>query len=378
MAEKRDYYDVLGVNKSASQDEIKTAFRQKAKQYHPDLNPNDPTAEAKFKEVNEAYEVLSNADKREKYDQYGHAAFDPTAGGAGGYGGYSSYGGSPFSGFGDIFGDLFGGGGSARRSTTGPMRGEDIRCTLTITFEEAAFGCKKDIQFRREENCRVCGGSGAKAGTTASVCPTCGGKGQVRTTQNTLFGTFASTQTCSTCGGTGKVVKEPCEECGGSGRIKRAVSMSITTPAGIDDGQTMRIADQGDDGLRGGGRGDLRVTIRVKAHKRFMREGFDIYLNMTLPITTAILGGEVVVPTLSGDVKYAVPEGTQSGTTFRLKGQGVTKLNSTGKGDMYVNVTVEIPKRLNEAQKDIVRQLATSMGDASATVERGKKKKRTK
>ncbi len=373
MADKRDYYEVLGVDRNASQDDIKSAFRKLAKKYHPDLNPNDATAEAHFKEVNEAYSVLSDEDKRSKYDQFGHAAFDPTAAGYGD-GGYSHYG-SPFSGFGDIFSDLFGG-GSARRPSYGPERGDDIRCSITISFEEAAFGCKKDIQFRRDENCKSCGGSGAKAGTTSTTCSSCKGTGQVRSTQNTLFGTFATTQTCPACGGSGKVIKDPCPDCSGSGRVKRAVNLTVTIPAGIDDGQTIRIPEQGNDGVRGGGRGDLRVSVRVRQHKQFIRDGFNLHLSLTIPVTTAILGGDIEVPTLSGTVRYRIPDGTQSGTTFRLKEQGIQRLNSSGKGDMYVTVTVEIPKHLTEAQKQLVRQLASSMGDGNADVEKGKRKKR--
>ena len=382
MAEtKRDYYEVLGVPKTASDDDIKTAFRKLAKQYHPDLHPDDKDAEAKFKEVNEAYEVLSNADKRAKYDQFGHAAFDPTAGG--GYsGGWSGFGGgsgtSPFSGFGDIFSDLFGGGASQRTTNAyGPIRGENLRQSITITFEEAAFGCEKELQYRREENCSACNGTGAAPGTTSQTCPTCGGRGSVTKVQNTILGAMQTTVPCSACNGTGKIIKDPCKSCSGTGRVRNIVKRKIKIPAGIDDGQTMRINGGGDDGYRGGSRGDMLITIRVKAHKRFLRDGADIHQSITIPVTTALLGGKVQVPTLEKDYELTIPEGTQSQKTFRMKGLGIKKLNSNDKGDMFVNVTVEIPKKLSEKERELVKRLAEEMGDDGAD-RAGKKKKKFK
>lgn len=374
MAEnKRDYYEVLGVDKTASDDEIKSAFRRQAKKYHPDLHPDDKEAEAKFKEVNEAYEVLSNADKRAKYDQFGHAAFDPAVGG-----GYSEAwsgfgGGSPFGGFGDIFGDIFGR-SQTRSNPNAPTRGENLRQTLTITFEEAAFGCEKEIQYRREENCSQCGGTGAAPGSSPQTCPTCGGRGQVTRVQNTILGTMQTTVPCSTCNGTGRIIKDPCKACGGSGRVRNIQKRKIKIPAGIDDGQTIRISGGGDDGLRGGPKGDLHIGIRVKPHKRFVRDGADIHQNVTIPVTTAILGGAINIPTLENDVKLNIPEGTPTQKTFRMKGFGIQKLNQNEKGDMYVNITVEIPRKLNEKQRELVARLAEELGDGDAQKTKPKKK----
>lgn len=373
MAEnKRDYYEVLGVDKTASDDEIKSAFRRQAKKYHPDLHPDDKEAEAKFKEVNEAYEVLSNADKRAKYDQFGHAAFDPASGG--GYsGGWSGFSGSGFGGFGDIFGDIFGR-SQTRSNPNAPTRGENLRQTLTITFEEAAFGCEKEIQYRREENCSQCGGTGAAPGSSPQTCPTCGGRGQVTRVQNTILGTMQTTVPCSTCSGTGRIIKDPCKACGGSGRVRNIQKRKIKIPAGIDDGQTIRISGGGDDGLRGGPKGDLHIGIRVKPHKRFVRDGADIHQNVTIPVTTAILGGAINIPTLENDVKLNIPEGTPTQKTFRMKGFGIQKLNQNEKGDMYVNITVEIPRKLNEKQRELVARLAEELGDGDAQKTKPKKK----
>lgn len=371
MAEKRDYYEVLGVSKTASDDEIKQAYRKLAKKYHPDMNPGDKVAEEKFKEVNEAYEVLSDKDKRAKYDQFGHAAFDPSAGGGYGYGsggfggGFSAGGFSAFTGFDDILGSMFGGGfstGSRSSRANAPMQGDDLRYSVTITFEEAAFGCKKDISYRCEDKCPTCGGTGAKPGTSVKTCPKCKGSGQIRVQQNTVFGAMMSTRACDACGGTGKSIEQPCDTCRGSGRVSNVLKVSVNIPAGIDDGQTIRLGGKGEAGYNGGPNGDLLVTVRVKNHKQFIREGFDLYLNLSIPITTAVLGGEVKVPTLNGEVKYNVPAGTQSGTTFRLRDQGIQKLQQNGRGDMYVNVTVEIPKRLTEEQRRLFEELAETFG----------------
>lgn len=383
MAEKRDYYEVLGVSKTASDDELKQAYRKLAKKYHPDLNPDNKEAEAKFKEANEAYEVLSDRDKRAKYDQFGHAAFDPSAG-AGGYG-FGGFGGGGFSGsftgFDDILNSMFGGGfGGSRGSNraNAPVEGDDLRYQITITFEEAAFGCKKEIQYRRDEKCAACGGSGAKPGSTPKTCHTCGGAGQVRVQQNSgIFGVMTSVRTCDTCGGSGKIVENPCEHCRGKGRVNNNIKVAVNIPAGIDDGQSIRLQGKGGMGYNGGPDGDLLVNIRVKEHKQFIREGSNLYINIAIPVTTAVLGGEVKVPTLTGEVKYNIPEGTQSGTTFRLKEQGIAKLRQAGKGDLYVNVTVEIPRKLNDEQRNLFEQLAVSFGGGVPNVskrKRGRKK----
>ena len=380
--DKRDYYDVLGVSKTASDDEIKQAYRKLAKKYHPDLNPGNKEAEEKFKEVNEAYEVLSDKDKRSKYDQFGHAAFDPNAGfGGGGFSGFSGSGftGS-FTGFDDILNSMFGGGFGRSSSSRpdAPMGGSDLQYRITISFEEAAFGCKKEIQYRREEVCGACSGTGGAAGSEAKTCPTCKGTGHVRVQQNSFFGTVQSTRTCDACGGTGKIIEKPCERCKGKGRVMVAKTVTVNIPAGIDDGQTLRLGGKGGMGYNGGPDGDLLVTVSVRNHKQFIREGYDLYLNYTIPMTVAVLGGEVTVPTLSGDVKYKIPEGTQSGTTFRLRGQGIQRLNGSTKGDLLVNCTVEIPKRLTDSQREAFEQFAETMGETNAGIGIKRKKSRKK
>lgn len=359
---KADYYEILGVKKDASDTDIKSAFRKAAKQYHPDLHPGDKEAEQKFKDINEAYEVLSDDKKRAQYDQFGHAAFDPSAS-AGSYGG-------GFGGFEDIFSAFTGGfgfgGGGFSQNRNGPLQGRDLRYNLTITFEEAAFGVKKEILVPREENCTSCGGSGAKSGTTPVTCSTCGGTGQVRAQQNTVFGSFSTVRSCDACGGTGKIIQEPCPDCKGRGRVNKSKRIAVSVPAGIDNGQTLNMRGEGEAGLRGGPAGDLFITITVKPHKLFFRKGTDLYLDMDIPMTVAVLGGEIQVPTLKGNVKYSVPEGTQPGTTFRLKEQGVPRLNSTTKGDLFVRTNVVVPKRLTDEQRDMVKRLAESFGDKVA------------
>lgn len=355
---KADYYEILGVNRDASDAEIKSAFRKAAKQYHPDLHPGDKEAEQKFKDINEAYEVLSDEKKRAQYDQFGHAAFDPTAS-AGGYGG-------GFGGFEDIFSAFTGGfgfGGGFTQNRNGPIQGRDLRYNLTIAFEEAAFGSKKEILVPREENCNTCGGTGAKPGTSPVQCTVCGGAGQVRAQQNTMFGSFATVRTCDACNGTGKIIQEACPECRGRGRVNKSKRIVVNVPAGIDNGQTLNMRGEGEAGLRGGPSGDLYITISVKPHKLFARKGTDLYIDMDVPMTVAVLGGEIQVPTLKGNVKYTVPEGTQPGTTFRLKEQGVPRLNSSARGDLFVRTSVSIPKRLTDEQRDMVRRLADSLGD---------------
>ncbi|MEG1547853.1 MAG: molecular chaperone DnaJ [Clostridia bacterium] len=366
---KTDYYELLGVNKNAGDDEIKNAFRKIAKQCHPDLHPGDKAAEAKFKEINEAYEVLSDSQKRAKYDQFGHAAFDPNAGGG-------SYG-AGFEGFGDIFSTVFGGGfggfNTGAQQRNGPVGGNDLRYNLTITFEEAAFGVRKEILVPREENCTTCGGSGAKTGTQPVRCSACGGSGQVRVQQNTMFGSFATVRTCDACNGSGKIIKEPCQECRGRGRVNKSNRIVVNIPAGIDDGQSLNMRGEGEAGLRGGPNGDLYISIRVKPHKLFTRKGFDLHIEMDIPVSTAALGGEIQIPTLNGNVKYVVPEGTQPNTVFRLREQGVQRLNSTAKGDLLIKVNIQIPKKLTDEQRELFTKLALSLGDKVSEPKPGKK-----
>ena len=376
MADKKDYYEVLGVKKDATEAEIKSAFRKQAKTCHPDLHPGDKEAEARFKELNEAAEVLSDPDKRAKYDQFGHAAFDQTQGGGNPFEGYG------FGGFSDIFDTMFGGGfggfGGSTRSSTGPVPGNDLRYNITLTFEEAAFGVKKEITIPREESCATCGGNGAKKGTEPVRCTTCGGTGTVRTQQNTILGSFTSTRPCSACGGTGKIIKDPCPDCKGTGRVRRNKTISVKIPAGIDNGQTICLSGEGEAGRRGGPRGDLYVTVSVCPSKQFSRKGYDLYLDLPISFTTAALGGEILVPTLNGMVKSMVSAGTQPGTVLRLSGQGIQHLKGSGKGDLLINLKVQVPKKLNEEQKNLLEQLARSFGETTPRPEKksifGKKK----
>lgn len=364
MAEKRDYYEVLGVPKTASADEIKKAYRKLAKEYHPDRNPGDKTAEDKFKEAGEAYEVLGNEEKRAKYDQFGHAAFDGAAGAGGaGYGA----GGFDFGGFGDIFSDIFGGGfgggfGGQRRNPTAPQRGNDIEQSIELTFEQACFGTEMEVNINHTETCEHCHGSCAEPGSGERVkCSACGGTGQVRRVQKTPFGSFANVTTCSACGGSGTVIKNPCKVCGGKGSVHKARKKKIRVPAGINHGQQISVRGEGDAGRNGGPSGDLLLTVYVKKHKIFERQGYDIYCDFPITFVEAALGAEVEVPTIDGKVKYNISEGTQSGTKFRLRGKGVPKINSSQRGDQYVTVVVEIPKNLNDKQKDLLKQFADTV-----------------
>ena len=356
---KRDYYEVLGVEKSASADDIKKAYRKKALQYHPDRNPGDKEAEAKFKECNEAYEVLSNDEKRSRYDQYGFAGvdpnFNPNAGFGGGFGGF----GDAFSGFGDIFGDLFGGG--SRRSPNGPRQGENVGARLELTFEEAAFGAEKEVPVTRIEACAKCSGTGSAAGSAPETCPTCRGTGSVRTTQNFMGMTMQSTTACPKCGGTGKIIKDPCPTCRGKGKVRRSTKIRVQIPAGVDDGNRMRIPDRGSPGQNGGPAGDLYIRIRIKPHDIFERDGQDLHMEMPMSFVTAALGGELEVPTLTGKATLRIPEGTQSGKTFRLRGHGIRSVRNAEKGDLYVHTTVEIPVNMTTEQKDILRQFDASI-----------------
>ncbi|MEW9079013.1 molecular chaperone DnaJ [Terrisporobacter glycolicus] len=363
MSTKRDYYDVLGVGKSADATEMKKAYRKLAMKYHPDKNPGDKEAEEKFKEINEAYEVLSDETKRKNYDQFGHEGVNGQ-----GFGGAGGFGGQGFGGFddifGDIFGDMFGGGfGGGRPRRRGPERGADIRQRINISFEEAAFGKKVQVKINRSEECDECHGSGAKPGTSKKTCPTCNGSGQVQSVQRTPFGNIASTRTCSTCNGEGEVIDSPCSKCHGKGSIRKTKTIEVDVPAGIDEGQMIKLSGQGELGTRGGPRGDLYIEVSVNAHQLFTREGYDVYLEMPITFAQATLGDEIQVPTLDGKVQYQVPEGTQTGTVFRLKGKGIPKLRSNVRGDQYVKVTVEIPTKLNDKQKELVRQFAKECGE---------------
>jgi len=359
LADKRDYYEVLGVSKDASSDDLKKAYRKLAKQYHPDMNPGDKTAETKFKEVNEAYEVLNDPAKRQRYDQFGHAGVDPSYGGGG-----AGYGGGGFGGFdvGDIFESFFGGGfsgfgGSRRtRNPNGPIRGNDINVTLGLSFMEAAKGCKQQIQVQRLEKCDVCGGSGAKSGTTAETCTECGGTGQVKVSQRTPIGVIQTTRTCSKCSGKGKVIKEPCPDCRGMGRVRHTRTLEVSVPAGIDDGQTFVLRGQGDQGVNGGPSGDVNIMVTLRPDTLFERDGFDVWCDIPITFSQAVLGDEITVPTIDGKVKYTVPEGTQSGTVFRLRNKGIQYVNGRGRGDQYVKVNIEVPRNLTGKQKEALRK----------------------
>ena len=358
MADKRDYYEVLGVDKNATEEDIKRAYRKKAKECHPDLHPDDKDAVERFKELNEANEVLMDKDKRARYDQFGFN--DPMAGMGGG--------GNPFGGFdfggmggvGDIFDQLFNGGMGSRTSRNqGPVQGNDLRYELRITFEEAARGCEKSFEIYRNEICDTCKGNGAKPGTSPQTCSACRGTGQVRSSS----GWMTTVRTCPTCGGTGKVIKDRCTGCGGSGRTRRKRTVTVKVPAGIDKGQTIIMNGQGEPGQRGGPAGDLFITVDVKPHKIFKREGYNLILDLPVSFTTAALGGDVEVPTLNGTVKYHIPEGTQPGAEFRLKGSGIQQLRGSGKGDLILRLKVEIPKRLNNRQKELLRQFDDTTSD---------------
>jgi molecular chaperone DnaJ len=364
MADKRDYYEVLGVQKGAADAEIKKAYRSLAKKYHPDVNPGDKDAEAKFKEVNEAYEVLSDSDKRAKYDQFGHAAFDPAAGAGGGYGGFGGFGGGFDVDLGDIFGSFFGGGGGSRQRRNGPQRGEDIEVSVTVTFEEAVFGCKKDISFQKYSKCVSCNGSGSSDGKS-ETCPTCRGTGQRRVMQNLGGMQFQSTTTCDTCRGTGKYIKTPCTKCRGSGFERVNKKLTVNIPAGIDHGKGLIIRGEGNDGKNGGMSGDVIVMVNVRPSSTFKREGYHLYCEIPITISEATLGAEIEVPTLEGMETFNIPEGTQTGTTFTLRGKGVPIINSSRRGDIYFRVNVETPKGLNEKQKELLRQFADACGESN-------------
>ena len=383
MAEKRDYYEVLGVDKGADDATLKRAYRKLAKKYHPDMNPGDQEAEAKFKEATEAYSVLSDPEKRKQYDQFGHAAFEGGAGGAGGFGGF---GGFDFNGadmgdiFGDIFGDLFGGGRS-RRANNGPQRGANLRAVIHITFEEAVFGCEKELTLK--ETCSACGGNGAKPGTSPETCPNCHGEGQVTYTQQSMFGMIRNVQPCPDCAGTGKIIKEKCTACRGTGFTSSKKKIKVTVPAGIDDGQSIRIRDKGEPGRNGGPRGDLLVEVSVARHPIFQRDGVNIFSTAPITYAQAALGGDVRISTVDGDVLYTVKPGTQTDTRIRLKGKGVPSLrNKSVRGDQYVTLVVQVPTKLSEEAKAALRKFDAACGnrpydekEESRQEKSGKKKK---
>ena len=371
MAEKRDYYEVLGIGKNATDAEIKSAYRKLAKKYHPDLNPGDKEAEEKFKEVNEANDVLSDPQKRQRYDQFGFAGVDPNyaaanGGGAVGFGG--GFGGVDL---GDIFGDIFGGGfgggfggfggGSSTRTANAPRKGHDIQASVILTFEEAAHGCSKKITINRQDTCPDCGGTGAAKGTSPETCPDCGGRGYVVTQQRTPFGVMQSQQPCSHCGGRGTIIRNPCKTCRGTGKTAARKSLEINIPAGIDDDQNIALRGQGDAGSNGGPAGDVIVHVTVKADPMFERDGYDVTIHVPITFSQAVLGDDVEVPTVDGRIVQHIPEGTQSGTKFRLRGQGIQYLNGRGRGDQYVIVDVEIPKKVTRAQREALKAFEDSM-----------------
>ena len=375
MAEnKRDYYESLGISKTDDQAAIKKAYRDQAKKYHPDLHPGDAEAEQRFKEVNEAYDVLSDSEKRQKYDQFGHAAFDPSAGGYGG-GGFSGFG--DFGDIGDIFGSFFGGGfggfgGSSQQRRNGPMRGEDISVRITVTFEEAAFGVKKDITYNRIQKCDTCKGSGAAEGSKPETCSACGGSGQRRVTQRIGGMSFQSTTTCDACRGSGKIIKNPCSNCRGTGYVKISKKLSVNIPAGIDDGERIALRGQGSEGRNGGPAGDLIITVSVRRHNIFERNGNNIYCEIPITVAEATLGAEIEIPTLEGNVKYTIPEGTQPGTAFTIKQKGIPYINNANRrGDLIFSVNVEIPRGLNEKQKEHMRAFADSCGNSNYSKKSG-------
>ena len=364
--EKRDYYEVLGVSKTATEAEIKKAYRKLAMKYHPDYNPGDKEAEEKFKEINEAHEVLSDPEKRQRYDQYGFAGVDPNygAGQGGGFGG--GFGGVDL---GDIFGDIFGGGfggfggGSARSNPNAPRKGQDIRVRITLSFDEAVHGCKKNITITRQQQCTECNGTGAAPGTSPETCPDCGGRGYTIRQQRTPFGVMQSQQPCTRCGGKGKLVKNPCKSCHGSGKVATKKTLEVNIPMGIDDDQSFALRGMGDAGANGGPAGDVIVMVTVRPDDLFQRDGYDVWVTVPITFSQAVLGDNVTVPTIDGKVEYTVPEGTQSGTTFRLRGKGIQYLNGRGRGDMYVKCDVEIPKKLNKTQREALKKFEGTLKD---------------
>ena len=370
MADKRDYYEVLGVDKTADDDAIKKAYRKMAKQYHPDLHPGDAEAEAKFKEVNEAYAVLSDEEKRRIYDQFGHDGLDPSSGmGGGGFGGF---GGFDFGDIGDIFGSFFGGGGGGGSRRNAPQRGEDLSIRLTLSFEEAAFGCKKEVSFSRIEACPDCGSTGAAKGTKPETCSACGGRGTVTVQQQSMFGYMQTQRACQNCRGTGKIIKTPCKNCNGKGFIKINKKLDVSIPAGIDNGQRIVLRGQGSAGRNGGSDGDLIIDVRVRPDTVFDREGNNIFCEVPISFAEATLGAEIDVPVLGGKTeKFTIPEGTQTGTSFTLRGKGISDVNTKRRGDLILTVVVETPKNLTSEQKKLLSAFASSLGESNTGKKEG-------
>ena len=375
MAESKDYYSILGVSKDATADDLKRAYRKLAKKYHPDAQHTEEdkkNAEAKFKEINEAYSVLSDDTKRAQYDRFG-SNFEQAGGFGANYGGYDG-----FSGFGgmdidleDILGSVFGGGFSSSKKTQGPSRGADIKTTLSLKFEEAAFGVKKEINVTRNEKCDSCNGSGAKPGSRIVTCDKCGGRGKIQMTQNTIMGAFSTVKTCDKCGGSGKVIETPCEKCSGKGIVRKSRKIEINVPAGIDDGQAISLRGEGDAGKKGGPNGDLYVVMKVSPHRYFKRNGFDISANVRVPFAKMALGGDIKIPTLEGEMEFSIPEGTSSGTKFRVKDQGIPVLNGRGRGVLEFTVDVDVPKKLNDEQRELLTKFASTFGDEVNTKKKG-------
>ena len=379
MAESKDYYSILGVSKDATADDLKRAYRKLAKQYHPDAQHTEEDkkkAEAKFKEINEAYSVLSDENKRAQYDRFG-SNFEQAGFGGSGFGGYSNA--YDFSGFGgidfdleDILGSVFGGGfGSSSKKSQGPTRGADIRTNMSLKFEEAAFGVKKEISITRNEKCDSCNGSGAKPGSRVITCDKCGGRGKIQMTQNTIMGAFSTVKTCDKCSGTGKVIETPCEKCSGKGIVRKSRKIEINVPAGIDDGQAISLRGEGDAGKKGGPKGDLYVVMKVAPHKYFKRNGFDISANVRVPFTKMALGGDIKIPTLEGEMEFNIPEGTTTGTKFRVKDQGIPILNGKGRGNLEFTVDVDVPKKLTDKQREILTEFAKTFGEEVNPKKRG-------
>lgn len=372
MAEKRDYYEVLGISKGASEEEIKKAYKKLARKYHPDMNPGDKEAEEKFKEINEANVVLSDPEKKARYDQYGFAGVDPNYG-AGAGGGAYGVGGFDFGDLGDIFGSFFGGGfgGGVRANPNVPTRGESLRTSVNISFEEAAFGCEKEVSIDRVEQCPDCRGSGCAKGTTAEVCPDCRGSGVIQQRRQTPLGYMSTSAPCQRCGGRGKIIHQPCPTCGGKSMVRRRKTIKVTIPAGIDNGQTISLRGQGNAGRNGGPAGDLLIVVSVRPHEIFRREGTSVLCEAPITFTQAALGAELEIPTIDGKVKYTIPEGTQSGTTFRLKGKGIPGLNGRSRGDQYVTVNIETPRNLNREQKEALRKFSELLGEKNYEEHKG-------
>jgi len=372
MADKRDYYEVLGLKKGASDDEIKRAYRKLAKKYHPDVNPGNSEAEIKFKEIGEAYEVLSDSDKKSRYDQFGFAGVDPNFG-AGQGGGFGGFGGMDFGDIGDIFGSMFGGGfGQSQRRRNAPRRGSDVEESVLLTFEEAAFGVKKPLKIYVVEDCDTCHGTGAKNSSDKETCTYCNGTGQIRNVQRTFLGQMVNTQICNHCGGEGTIIKNPCDKCRGKGKIKRAKNIEVDIPAGINSGETISYRGLGNAGYKGGPSGDLLVTVSIKRHAVFTRNNYDVHLEVPITFVQATLGATIEIPILDEDKKYElgkmscdIAEGTQPGTVIRLKGKGIPHIRSSHRGDMLLKINVEVPKNLSNEQKEIIKRFADASGQTN-------------